>query len=518
MTTIDINAVPSIELDIDDTQKFDLTLVNAQGPSGPQGPIGTGGVLGYYGSFTDTGTYPLTTIGAAQVIPIGNTLESNGVSITSGNRITFAEAGTYSLTFSIQLKNNQNNVVNGTTIWIKYQGADWPNSASHVDVPALRNSIPGATIATINFVASAQGNGDYVQLYWTGTSTDLSIVTYPANGVHPAAPAVIVGVTQVMYTQLGPQGEQGEKGDTGDVNPEMYTILSAAEDARDASVVAAGDSQDSADAASLSAAAANTSALAAADSALAAQQSQTDAETAKDQAQTAAGEAQAASTASINLATNFDVAVTTLAPSSEATSDYDPETFLLSLGIPEGVKGDTGATGATGPAGADGDSAYEVAVSNGFIGTEAQWLASLVGATGPQGETGPQGPAGVNATPISAIGFSIDGGGATITTGLIKNGLFIPFSCTINSVTLLADQSGSIVIDIWKDSYGNYPPTVADSICASAKPALSTELKSQDTTLTGWTTSITAGDVLYFNVDSATTVQNVTLTLKVTKT
>jgi len=38
--------------------------------------------------------------------------------------------------------------------------------------------------------------------------------------------------------------------------------------------------------------------------------------------------------------------------------------------------------------GVDGASAYEVAVSNGFVGTEAQWLASLVG---PQGEPGPAG-------------------------------------------------------------------------------------------------------------------------------
>ena len=37
-------------------------------------------------------------------------------------------------------------------------------------------------------------------------------------------------------------------------------------------------------------------------------------------------------------------------------------------------------------------------------------------------------------------------------------------------------------------------------------------------TLTGWTTSITAGDILGFNVDSITTCKQVTLTIKVTKT
>jgi hypothetical protein len=118
---------------------------------------------------------------------------------------------------------------------------------------------------------------------------------------------------------------------------------------------------------------------------------------------------------------------------------------------------------------------------------------------------------------IQTITFIIDGGGSAITTG-IKGDLEIPFNCTINQATLLADQSGSIVIDVWKDSYNNFPATDADSITASAPPTITTALKSQDTTLTGWTTSIAAGDILRFNVDSITTVTRVTLSLKVTKT
>ena len=50
-----------------------------------------------------------------------------------------------------------------------------------------------------------------------------------------------------------------------------------------------------------------------------------------------------------------------------------------------------GGGGATGGTGAAGLSAYQVAVANGFAGTETQWLASLTGATG---ATGPAGPAG----------------------------------------------------------------------------------------------------------------------------
>ena len=53
-----------------------------------------------------------------------------------------------------------------------------------------------------------------------------------------------------------------------------------------------------------------------------------------------------------------------------------------------GVKGDKGDPG---------DSAYEVAVAAGFVGTEEEWLSSLVGADGaqgPKGDTGEQGPQG----------------------------------------------------------------------------------------------------------------------------
>jgi hypothetical protein len=112
------------------------------------------------------------------------------------------------------------------------------------------------------------------------------------------------------------------------------------------------------------------------------------------------------------------------------------------------------------------------------------------------------------------IGITIDGGGSAITTGS-KGFIYVPYACTISSATLLADQSGSIVIDVKKIAYGSFPST--SSICASAKPTLSSEQNSQDSTLTDWTTSISAGDVLEFYVDSCTTTTRANLILKVVK-
>ena len=51
-------------------------------------------------------------------------------------------------------------------------------------------------------------------------------------------------------------------------------------------------------------------------------------------------------------------------------------------------------TGPPGPTGATGASAYELAVTDGFVGDEAAWVASLVGASGATGPDGPTGSTG----------------------------------------------------------------------------------------------------------------------------
>jgi len=116
----------------------------------------------------------------------------------------------------------------------------------------------------------------------------------------------------------------------------------------------------------------------------------------------------------------------------------------------------------------------------------------------------------------SVIQFVIDGGGVAITTGIKGDLIDLP-ACVIVGWTIVADQTGSIVIDVWKDTYANFPPVDADSIAASALPTLSSATKNQNSTLTGWTTTINSGDTLRFNVDSASTVTRVTVCLRVRK-
>lgn len=75
--------------------------------------------------------------------------------------------------------------------------------------------------------------------------------------------------------------------------------------------------------------------------------------------------------------------------------------------------------------------------------------------------------------------------------------------CKIKKVSVFTQGGpGSCVLDIRKDVYANFPPTAADSICASAKPTISSGVKYEDVALTGWTTQLLTGDVLSFAIDS----------------
>jgi len=115
------------------------------------------------------------------------------------------------------------------------------------------------------------------------------------------------------------------------------------------------------------------------------------------------------------------------------------------------------------------------------------------------------------------IVVQFNGGGAAIATG-VGGYLPVDFDGEIIGWTLVGDQSGSMVVDVWKDTYANYPPTVGDSIAASAKPTISAAIKGQSSTLTGWTTTFSAGDVFGFNIDSNSAIKFATLSLKCIKT
>ena len=88
-----------------------------------------------------------------------------------------------------------------------------------------------------------------------------------------------------------------------------------------------------------------------------------------------------------------------------------------------------------GPQGPEGKSAYEIAVEEGYIGTEEEWLASLVGPQGPAGSPGSDGSDGfspeIEITQIT--GDFTDNYAKTTGTGGATGGAIVSFG-TISSI------------------------------------------------------------------------------------
>jgi hypothetical protein len=135
------------------------------------------------------------------------------VSIVSGSRVTFANAGVYSITFSVQWQNSSNQI-HDANIWLAKNGTAVPDTDSKWSVVGTHGGTPGHAIGTVNYVLKVAA-GDYLQLFWQTTSTDIILQYSPAVAPAPAIPSVILTAAQVMYTQLGPSGATGASGVSG---------------------------------------------------------------------------------------------------------------------------------------------------------------------------------------------------------------------------------------------------------------------------------------------------------------
>ena len=213
-TTITINGSGVITANYPDTLA-ELTDTNVAGASNNQVltwntstgkwiPTTVNGVdtlptgIAYYGSFYDiTATQTATSQTTAYVVNIGETTEANGVSIVSGNRITFAYAGTYEIEFSIQFHNvdNQGSDVN---VWFRKNGSDIADSNSRFTIPSKSNN-NGYLIAVTPYLVTVAA-GDYVQIVWSAednTTTKIETLAAGTTPTVPRTPGVIVLVNPV---------------------------------------------------------------------------------------------------------------------------------------------------------------------------------------------------------------------------------------------------------------------------------------------------------------------------------
>jgi hypothetical protein len=138
-----------------------------------------------YGAFSSDQDQTATA-NTATLMTLNTTDFANEVSIAT-SKITVANSGIYNLQFSAQLENSSN-APQDVFIWLKQNGTDIVGSTGKVGMPARKNpGDPFHSIVGWNYYLSMTA-GQYVEIYWSTTSADVSIQFYAASGT-PTKPS-----------------------------------------------------------------------------------------------------------------------------------------------------------------------------------------------------------------------------------------------------------------------------------------------------------------------------------------
>lgn len=146
----------------------------------------------YYGEFTKTDSQNPAVINTAYPLLFTNTEIANGVSIGgTTSQIIIAQAGLYNIACSVQITSN-NAAQKSIWVWLRKNGTtNFTNSARIASI-TLNG---GYLVVTLNEVASLLA-GDFIEVMYAANNTNVSIATVAATAFAPAAPAVILAVTQ----------------------------------------------------------------------------------------------------------------------------------------------------------------------------------------------------------------------------------------------------------------------------------------------------------------------------------
>jgi len=110
--------------------------------------------------------------------------------------------------------------------------------------------------------------------------------------------------------------------------------------------------------------------------------------------------------------------------------------------------------------------------------------------------------------------FVFDGGGSAITTGA-KGWTRLGYGVTLTGWEFTCQPSGSIVVDLWGDVLGNFPPDNGDAMPGEGKePTITTAVSASDADIADWSdVTWAAGTYVRANVDSAATCTYAVLTV-----
>ena len=155
-----------------------------------------------FGQFQSNVDQNAAAIGVAYAVTYTQSDFIDGITLSSGSRLTVPTEGVYAVTFSIQFKNTTNGAQD-IDIWLRKNGTDVPDTNSRFSIVARKGAgNPSHLIATTTVMVELASN-DYVQLMWHVTDVGVNIEHFPAvtavPGTTPAIPATPSVIVQVEF-------------------------------------------------------------------------------------------------------------------------------------------------------------------------------------------------------------------------------------------------------------------------------------------------------------------------------
>ena len=155
-----------------------------------------------YGQFQSQTDQTIAAIDVAYAITYDQSDFLDGVTLSSGSRLTVPNEGIYNVTFSLQLKNTTNDLQD-IDIWLRKNGTDVPDTNSRFSIPARKSTGTASHLIAATSIMVELAANDYIQLMWHATSTSITLEHFPAvaysAGVTPAIPATPSAIVQVEF-------------------------------------------------------------------------------------------------------------------------------------------------------------------------------------------------------------------------------------------------------------------------------------------------------------------------------
>jgi hypothetical protein len=153
------------------------------------GTISTASFISVYSTSSQTVTAPES----ASIMTFDTVDFSRGIALSSGSRFLVSKTGAYNLAFSAQL-DKTTGTKQTAHIWLKKNGANVPNSNTKV---TMGGGSGDKAVAAWNLFLTGSA-GDYWELAWSATDTNVFLSTEASSSVYPVTPSIIATVNS-MY-------------------------------------------------------------------------------------------------------------------------------------------------------------------------------------------------------------------------------------------------------------------------------------------------------------------------------